>query len=422
MTLYRPLHRPDPAVCGCDSAPGLIPVDTALKRGLAMVSRLSEVEKLSLSDATGRVLAQDIVASVPLPLFDNAAMDGYALRLSDLVGQGPWILPISGRNCAGDAPGALRPGCALRILTGAPLPAGADTVIAQEQVTRAGDTISFGKAPCYGQHIRRRGDDLAGGAPLLAAGRGIGPREAGALAGSGFGEVTATRRLHVAILCSGSELVAPGQPLAPGQIWDANHAMLAAALDQPWITRIGIPACADSPDALRDALRQAAAHADIVITTGGVSVGDEDHLARVVTDLGGRIEVMKLAMKPGKPLSIGKLGGALWLGLPGNPVAAFVAWHVIGQVLAGHMAGFAETGPRKTLAALSTPVWHKPGRCEYRPARILGHDVRGVLQVSCLEDTGSHRIAQLVQADGLVMIPAEMEQMSKGDLVEILPL
>ncbi len=422
MTLHQPLHRPDPAACGCDSAPDLVPVDTALARGLAMVSRVPEYEVLPIAETTGRILAHDIAAPVPLPLFDNAAMDGYALRLSDLDGPGPWDLPVSGRVCAGDMPGELPKGCALRILTGAPLPVGADAVVAQEEVLRTGQGISLGKAPSCGQHIRRRGDDLVRGAPLLAAGRVIGPREVAALAGSGLGDLPVNRRLRVAILCSGNELVPPGQALAPGQIWDANRAMLAAALDQPWITRIGLSVCRDNPDALQAAVKQAAGRADIVITTGGVSVGDEDHMTRVITDLGGRIEVMKLAMKPGKPLSVGKLGDALWLGLPGNPVAAYVTWHVIGQVLAGRMAGVADPGPRKSLAALSAPIRHKPGRCEFRPARMLGYDARGVQQVICLEQTGSHRIAQLAQADALVMIPAELGQMRAGDLVEIMPL
>ncbi|ATX64474.1 molybdopterin molybdotransferase MoeA [Roseinatronobacter bogoriensis] len=422
MTLHRPVHRPDPAICGCDGAAGLVPVDTARARALAMVTRLSEVEEVALADATGRALARDCLAPVALPLFDNAAMDGYALRLGDLRGPGPWGLPVAGSIRAGDAPVVLPPRQAIRILTGAPVPAGADAVIAQEQVARTGNMVGIEKAPALGQHIRRRGDDLVEGAPLLAAGRAIGPREAALLAGSGIGALPVARRLRVAILCSGSELVAPGKALAPGQIWDANHAMLASALTRPWIQRIALPSCADTPSALRDAVQHAASQADIVITTGGVSVGDEDHMAQVIIDLGGRIEVMKLAMKPGKPLSIGKLGNVLWLGLPGNPVAAYVTWHVIGQALAGKMAGFAQNEPQKSLAALAAPIRHTPGRCEFRPARLLGYDARGVQQVSCMEQTGSHRIAQLSQADALVMIPAELEQMNAGELVEILPL
>ena len=422
MNFPRTLHHSDPVACGCDGAPGLVPVDRAMAKGLALVSPVQEVEALPLGSATGRVLARAIAAPVPFPLFDNSAMDGYACRLADLAGQGPWVLPVAGRICAGDAPPVLPAGAALRMLTGAPLPQGADVVIAQEHVRRQGEAIAIAAKPRAGQHIRRAGDDLAHGMPLLQAGRNIGAREAAALAGAGLAEFAVRRRVRVAVLCSGSELAAPGTPLQPGQIWDANHAMLAAALERPWITRVALPPCADDPQALRDAVGQAAAQADIVITTGGVSVGDEDHMAAVIRQLGGQVEVMKLAIKPGKPLSIGQIGGALWLGLPGNPVAAFVTWHVIGQVLAGRMAGLAKPGPAKTLAALAEPIRHKPGRCEYRPARLLGHDARGVLQAICLDGAGSHRIAQLAQADALVMIPADIEAMARGDLVELLPL
>ncbi|MDD7972324.1 gephyrin-like molybdotransferase Glp [Roseinatronobacter alkalisoli] len=422
MTLRQPLHHPDPTICGCDSAPGLVPVDQAIARALELAPRLHGVDLLPTGAATGRVLAQDIAAPVPLPLFDNAAMDGYALCLDDLSGPGPWVLPVAGQTRAGDRPGVIRRGQAQRILTGAPVPDGADAVIAQEQVMRSGGAISIATAPRPGQHIRRCGEEIAIGARLLAAGRTIGAREAAALAAAGLRDVPVTRRLRVAILCSGSELVTPGASLAPGQIWDSNHAMLAAALDRAWIARIALPACADDVDALCAAVDKAATQADIVITTGGVSTGDEDHMARVIARLGGRIAVMKLAMKPGKPLSVGLLGRALWLGLPGNPVAAYVTWHVVGQILAGRMAGLTTTGPVKTLAALAAPVRHKPGRCEYRPAHILGHDARGVLQVACMDGAGAQQIAQLARADALVMIPSEAEQMACGDLVEVLPL
>ena len=423
MTLHQTLHRPESTVCGCDDTPGLVPVDQAIERGLALISQVREVELLALGAATGRVLARDVASPVPFPLFDNAAMDGYAVRSADLEGPGPWQLPVKGSVRAGDAP-SLMPDldAAMRILTGAPVPQGADAVVAQEHVSRDGETVLISARPRMGQHIRRCGDDLAAGMPLLSAGRRLGAREAAALAGAGVSDVPVRRRLRIAILCSGNELVAPGTPLASGQIWDVNHAMLTAALDQRWITLMAFPAYADDPDALCRAMSLAAAQADILITTGGVSVGDEDHMARVIDRLGGKIEVTGLAMKPGKPLSIGTLDGALWLGLPGNPVAAFVTWHVLGQVLAGYMAGATSTGPAKTLAALALPMRHKPGRCEYRPANIVGHDARGVMQVACKENVGSHRIAQLAGADALVIIPSEIEHMGRGDLVEVMPL
>lgn len=422
MTIHPTLPRPDPVACGCDAAAGLVPVDAAIATGLAMLRPVAAVEHLPLAQAVGRVLAQDVAAPVALPLFDNAAMDGYALRLMDLREPGPWRLPVAGCVRAGDAADGVPPGAAMRILTGAPLPAGADAVIAQEQVARREGHIEIAARPRPGQHIRRAGEDVAQGAPLLAAGGLLGARAIAALAGSGAAEVAVTRRLRVAVLCSGSELVPPGAPLRPGQIWNANQTMLAAALAQPWIAPSIVPACADDPAALRAVVAEAARGADIVITTGGVSVGDEDHLRRVIDSLGGRTHVMKLAMKPGKPLSIGQVRGALWLGLPGNPVAAFVAWHVVGQVLAQAMAGIARPGPAKTLATLTTPLSHKPGRCEFRPAQQQGHDARGVLRVGALAGTGSHRLAQFAQADALVMIPAEAETLPAGAMVEVLPL
>ncbi|WP_071797126.1 gephyrin-like molybdotransferase Glp [Natronohydrobacter thiooxidans] len=422
MTLHQTVHTPDRAACGCDAAPGLLPVDDAIAIGLALLRPLAETEHLPLARATGRVLARDIAAPVALPLFDNAGMDGYALRLSDLAGQGPWFLPVAGRIRAGDAASPLPQGAAMRILTGAPVPAGADAVIAQEQVARRAARIEIAQRPRNGQHIRRAGEDVALGAPLLEAGRLLGAREIAALAGSGVGQVPVTRRLRVSVLCSGSELVPPGAPLGPGQIWNANQAMLGAALAQPWIALRLRPALADTPALLQKHIAKTLRDTDILITTGGVSVGDEDHMARVIQNLGGQIHAMKLAMKPGKPLSIGQVGQTLWLGLPGNPVAAFVTWHVVGQVLAQALAGMARPGPVKSLAALAAPLRHSPGRCEFRPARLLGHDARGLQQVACLEGTGSHRLAQFPQADALVMIPADMDALPKGALVEVLPL
>ncbi len=422
MDLRAPFGRIDPDRCGCDAEPGaLMPVDEALARGLALVDPVARCESVPLFRATGRVLAEPVRAALPLPPFDNAAMDGYALRLSDLAGPGPWTLPVGARMRAGDPPCPLPDGAACRILTGAALPTGADAVVAQEDTARANETIRLDRRPAPGQHIRRAGDDLAAGEDVVPAGRLIGPREAGAIAAAGVARVRVRARLRAAVLCTGSELVPPGQPLAPGQIWDANAAILAAALDQPWIDRTDLGAVPDDPEALAKALVAACAQTNLVITTGGVSVGDEDHMARLFTEAGGVIHVMKIAMKPGKPLTIGRLGRTLWLGLPGNPVAAFVTWTVIGARLAEAMVGIAPTIPRKTLARLAAPLRHRPGRCEYRPARVLGYCAQGTQMIECLEAPGSHRVALLVRAEGLALIPAEAEAMSAGALVEFLP-
>ena len=422
MNMRTTLGQIDPDRCGCDAPDGtLMPVDEALARALALVTAIADTEQIALSKATGRVLASPVRAALPLPPFDAAAMDGYAIRLSNLTGRGPWTLPVTARMRAGDPPCPLPTAAACRILTGAALPQGAEAVVAQEDVARTNGTITLSHLPKVGQHIRRAGDDLAAGTEIVPAGRMIGAREAAAIASSGADTITVRARLKVAVLSTGSELVAPGAPLAPGQIWDANTALLRAALAQPWIERLDLGALPDDPGRLAAALVDACARADLVITTGGVSVGDEDHMARVFLQAGGAIHAMKIAMKPGKPLTIGQLGGSVWLGLPGNPVAAYVTWTVIGARLAEAMAGIRPVGPRKTLVRLAAALRHKPGRCEFRPARILGYSAQGAQLVECLGAPGSHRVAQLARADGLALVPAEAEAMAAGDLIEFLP-
>lgn len=412
---------PDPMPVGCDATAGLVPVAVALKRALALVVPPTGSETVPLGRATGRVTAAPVRAPAPMPPFDNAAMDGYGLDPAALDGPGPWVVPVAGRALAGDAPGACPAGAALRILTGAAIPPGVTAVVPQEEVRRDGDGIRITTRPAAGAHIRRAGSDLAAGATILPPGRLIGPREAAALAGVGQATVAVRPRLRVAILSTGSELVEPGGALGPGQIWNANRALLVAALAAPWIDLTDLGALPDDPARLALGLADAAGGADLVITTGGVSVGDADHVPHLVRAAGGTIHAMKLAMKPGKPLSLGRLGRAVWLGLPGNPVAAFVTWTVLGAPLARAMAGLARIAPPEICARLAAPVAHRPGRCEYRPARRLGPDAQACERVECVDSPGSHRIAQLAEADGLAVIPAEAGGLPAGARVTFLP-
>jgi molybdopterin molybdotransferase len=421
MNLPLPPELADAVAVGCDATPGLVPVEVALARALALVSPLAGVEMLTLGRASGRVTATTVRAPLPLPPFDNAAMDGYALDPAALAGPGPWVLPVAGRMLAGDAPAACPAGAALRILTGAAIPPGVTAVVPQEEVRRDGDRIRLRERPLPGAHIRRAGCDLAQGAPVLPAGRQIGPREAAALAGAGQAQVAVRPRLRVAILSTGSELVEPGAQPGPGQIWNANRALLTAALAAPWVDLTDLGALPDDPARLAAALSDAAENADLVVTTGGVSVGDADYMPQLVRDAGGTIQTMKLAMKPGKPLCLGQLGGAVWLGLPGNPVAAFVTWTVLGAPLARAMAGMTRTAPPQQRARLAAPVSHRVGRSEYRPACRLGPDAQGVEVIGCLDAPGSHRIAQLAEAEGLALIPAEAGDLPAGALVTFLP-
>ena len=306
MTLHQ---IPTAAVCGCDDiARGLMTVDAALRRGLALCTAVAETETLPLDAATGRVLVAPATAPLPLPPFDSAAMDGYALRRADLVGPGPWHLPVAGRIAAGmAAPARMPAGAGLRIFTGAPVPPDCDAVVMQERVTRSGDTLRLDRMPAPGENIRRAGEDLAAGAAILPAGRVVGAREAAAL---------------------------------------------------------------------RAALERAAATADLVVSTGGVSVGEEDHMPRLLRAAGGEIAVLKVAMKPGKPVALGRLGGAVYIGLPGNPVSAFVTWAVLGARMAEALAGIADPTTRRQIVRAIAPLTRRPGRCEFRPVRLPARHIR----------------------------------------------
>jgi molybdopterin molybdotransferase len=409
--------------CGCDvdPAPGLVSLDAAVARGLALARTVTETERLPLPAAIGRVLAGPVRSPLPLPPFDNAAMDGYALATAELIGDGPWLVPVAGRIAAGSTGAAPRPsGSALRILTGAPVPSGCDTVVMQEHVLRRGDAIRLDRRPSPGLNIRRRGEDLPFGAPVLPGGQRIGAREAAALAATGAETVAVRRHVRVAFFCSGSELVAPGQRLGPGQIYNANRFALLGALAEPWIEARDLGAVPDDPGALAAALTEAAAFADLVVSTGGVSAGDEDHLPAVVASLGGRLDVLRIAMKPGKPLKLGRLGDAIYLGLPGNPVAAQVGWTLLGRPIAERLAGVA-AGPRtRTVVKAGFALSRRPGRCEIRPARVVGYDSAGASIVTIVPGAFSARVAELAAADGLVLIPAEETQVREGHLLEFM--
>jgi molybdopterin molybdotransferase len=411
--------------CGCDAPAGgrLIAVDVALERGLRLATPVPEVERLPLAQAMGRVLAEEARAPGPLPPFDNSAMDGYALRTADLTGTGPWTLPIAGRIAAGDAAGPTAPcGACLRILTGAPVPPDVDAIVMQEHVVRDGDTIRLTELPRPGLNIRRAGEDLPEGGRILPAGVVIGAREAAALAAVGLGQVAVRRRMRVSIFSTGSELRQPGEPLGPGQIWNSNRFALLGALSAPWVEMTDLGAVADDPAALTEALTRAADGADLVVSTGGVSVGDEDHMPRLFRQAGGDIHAMRIAMKPGKPLALGRMGQAIYLGLPGNPVSAFITWMVIGARIAAARAGIADHAPRRITARALFDLDRRPGRCEFRPARVVGEDSRGAPLIELMSPSFSARIALLAAADGLALLPAEDESIRRGDLLGFLPL
>lgn len=421
MTIHQAIASPG---CGCDSQDmlhSLISIDEALARIAGHVAPIGRTEALSLDHAFGRILAQPIRSRSMAPPFDNAAMDGYAITTSALTGAGPWVLPVVARVPAGQAMTTpVVRAAAVRIFTGAPIPSGADAVVMQEDVQRDGDVIHLSRRPEPGKNIRRAGSDMASGATVLDKGQRLGPREIAACAAAGADILHVRRRLRVALLVTGDEVRRAGGAREAGQIWDVNTPMLTASLAA---ADVDIVASAHGADSLAGLVRQLgdmAARADLVITTGGISVGEEDHVKPAVMALGGDTLFGGVAIKPGKPVSAGRIGKGHWLGLPGNPVSAFVTWQVFGLALIRALSGEGPTPPRRHVVTAS-PIRRKPGRCELRPATLAGFDAQG-REVARFEDaTHSARVGLLSLADGLMFLPADAECLPAGALVEFQP-
>ncbi|SMX50790.1 molybdopterin molybdotransferase MoeA [Maliponia aquimaris] len=413
--------------CGCDAADpsaGIVSIDEALDRIAAHVAPVSGTVRVGLAEARGRVLAEPVLALSDMPRFDHAAMDGYALRRSDLAGPGPWRLPVALRCAAGEAAvSPLPPGSAARIFTGAPLPAGADCVVMQEEIDGGPRQIVLHRRPAAHENIRFRAEERRQGGEIVAAGLPVSPRAIAAAAASGHAHLVVRRRLRVALLVSGSEVAAPGrQGLGAADIWDVNTPMLRAMLARPDIDLVAVETVPDSPGGIRAALERASRGADLVITTGGVSVGEEDHLRGAVRALDGREVFAGVAIKPGKPVAFGRLDRALWLGLPGNPQSAFVTWTLFGEAILGHLSGLAAPVGTRRHVVLAHPLHRKPGRCEIRAAALVGIDGHGRETADCGEAVHSGQVGALCASDGLVFLPADADHLPQGALVEFLPL
>lgn len=306
----------------------LTPVDDAINHLVARARPVAQMQTVALADSLDRVLARDYTVPADVPPADNSAVDGYAVRAGDLSSEA--VLPVSGRVAAGEAPGVLQPGTAVRIFTGSEIPAGADSVVMQERVTVADNGITINATVSEGQNIRRQGQDLARGELALAEGTRIRPQEMGLLGSMGVAEVAVYARLKVAILNTGDELVDPGRPLAPGQIYNSNRFTLLGLLAKAGCEVTLCETLADNREATRSTLKRAAAESDLIITSGGVSVGEEDHV-RAVLEESGDLSLWRMASKPGKPLAFGTVGDTPVLGLPGNPAAVLVTFMVVGM-------------------------------------------------------------------------------------------
>ncbi|MBW8724212.1 MAG: molybdopterin molybdotransferase MoeA [Inquilinus limosus] len=400
----------------------LLSVEEAVAEFRSRLAVVTTTETVPLTAAEDRFLAEDLVADRSVPPHANAAVDGYAVHFDDLAPGAPTTLPVAGRAAAGHPLG--RPGWrgeAIRIFTGAPLPAGPDTVVMQEDCAATGDLVTLPPGLRRGAHVRQAGDDIRAGDTVLTAGRRLGPAEIGLAASLGRATLPVRRRLRVAVLSTGDEVRDPGMPIAEGQIYDANRHLLAALLRRLGCAVADRGIVPDRADAVRSALVAAAAEADAIVTSGGVSVGDEDHVKAALEAAGGRLHHWRLAIKPGKPVALGQIGGVPLLGLPGNPVAAMVTFLLVARPLLLHLAGAEPLPLRRFPVAAGFAHAKKPGRREFLRA-VLEADASGALVARRHGREGAGALSSLAGAEGLVELPEDVAGVAPGDPVAYIPL
>ena len=382
--------------------------DEALELLLARARKVKGTDRVPLTEATGRILAEPVLSTVDVPPLDNSGMDGYAVRCADVREAGA-ILRVAQRIPAGSVGHTLEPGTAARIFTGAPIPPGADAVAMQEFCEHAGEgRIAFNRIPEAGEHIRRLGEDIRNGAEVLAAGTVLTPAAIGMAASVGVAVLPVMRRLSVGVISTGSELVTPGEPIGSGQIYNSNRYQLTSILKNLGCEVTDYEPLVDDLDATKRALRKAGALHDLVITSGGVSVGEEDHVKPAV-EAEGELQMYNVAVKPGKPLAFGKVGQADFVGLPGNPVSVFVTFHMLIRPFVRKCQGASRLlpEPRQMVAGFE---WAKPGnRREFLRVRV-GADGR----LERFPNQSSGVLTSCLWADGLADVPIG-QKVSPGD-------
>ena len=397
--------------------PDALRVDKALEAIRACLSPITAIERVEIRRALGRVLAEDIVPSINVPAHDNSAMDGYALRFSDLL-PGETALTEVGTAYAGRVfEGKVGGGECVRIMTGAVMPAGTDTVVIQEAVRKDGNRVVIPPGQKKAQNVRYAGEDLKAGTAVLHSGRAIGPAELGLIASLGIGEVTAKRKLKVAFFATGDELASIGAPLKEGEVYDSNRYTLHGMLARLGLEVSDLGVVRDDPARLEDAFRRAAASSDVVITTGGVSVGEADFTRELMAKL-GEVLFWKIAMRPGRPMAFGRIGNAFLFGLPGNPVAVMVTFYQFVREALLHLSGRSGDHAIPLLKAkAAAPLRKVPGRTEYQRGVLLRED--GEWTVRTTGQQGSGVLRSMSEANCFIVLEHARGKVDAGELVSV---
>jgi molybdopterin molybdotransferase len=397
----------------------LLVIEDGIRRITERVEPVAPAETAALMAADRRILAADIVAPIDLPPYDNAAVDGYAVHYADLAAAAATLMPIEGRDVAGEPVSApLATGTARRIFTGARLPSGADTIFMQEDVETLGPSVRLPPGLKHGANTRARGEDIRAGAVALPQGRRLRPQDIALAAALGLTLLPVRRPLRVAIFSTGNEIVSPGHPRGPGQIFDANRFLLASLVGRAGAVATDLGILADDPAATARALDAATTGHDLLLTSGGVSTGEEDHVKAAVEAV-GRLVFWRLAIKPGRPVAMGVIRGVPLAGLPGNPVAAFITFAHVVRPLMARLAGETWETPTSFPVRSSFAYRKKTGRREYVRVRLIaGAD--GAIEAHKHAQEGAGILSSLTATHGLVELPEAVTAVSPGDVVNFL--
>jgi len=410
-------HTPS---CADNAEPGLLSVEQAEQRIFDLLRPLHCPQRVDIRRALGRTLAADVHSTINVPGHTNSAMDGYAIRAADIPADGTTQLALAGSALAGRPfTGSVRPGQCIRIMTGAKLPDDCDAVVMQEQVEVEGDSIRIDARHRSGENVRQAGEDLSLGQTAIPAGKCLQASDLGLLASIGMGEVSVTRSLRVAFFSTGDELRPVGSQLAAGEIYDSNRYTLHGMLTRLGVEILDMGVIPDRRELIEQAFHSAAGNADVLITSGGVSVGEADFVKETLEKI-GRVNFWKIAMKPGRPLAVGRIGHCQFFGLPGNPVSAMVTFYQFVQPALQKLSGQDISPPLLLKAKNISRLKKAPGRIDYQRG-WLATDAQGELVVHSTGRQGSGMLSSMGKANCFIVLPLESKGVEAGSLVTIQP-